>query len=113
MTTAISVASSLARNDRDYFAIDVPPGPARVLDTWVANVLHSTGCDDRAYLGLRLLDDQGATLAEGGRGRGCISIDPVEVTRAASLAPGRYYLEVIEDNNSDSLHRYYLLVGLR
>lgn len=108
-----TVASSLARNDRDYFAIDVPPGPARVLDTWVANVLHSTGCDDRAYLGLRLLDDQGATLAEGGRGRGCISIDPVEVTRAASLAPGRYYLEVIEDNNSDSLHRYYLLVGLR
>lgn len=108
-----TVASSLTRNDRDYFALDVPAGPARVLDTWVANVLHSTGCDDRAYLGLRLLNDQGAVLAEGGRGRGCISIDPVEVTRAASLAPGRYYLEVIEDNNSDSLHRYYLLVGLR
>lgn len=108
-----TVASSLARNDRDYFAFDVPPGPDRVLDTWVANVLHSTGCDDRAYLGLRLLDDRGTILAEGGRGRGCISIDPVEVSRAASLAPGRYYLEVIEDNNSDSLHRYYLLVGLR
>jgi len=108
-----TVASSLARNDRDYFALDVPPGPDRVLDTWVANVLHSTGCDDRAYLGLRLLDERGGILAEGGRGRGCISIDPVEVSRAASLAPGRYYLEVIEDNNSDSLHRYYLLVGLR
>ncbi|APR82401.1 Multiple EGF-like-domain protein 3 precursor [Minicystis rosea] len=109
--------------DVDYFAITIPPGPARSIRAEIVEGDSSKSCDAKAIDSLLTLYNASGTslVSDDDDGRGyCSAIDGTGASPrdsgARNLAPGTYYLEVKKSSSATApadLFNYKLVVTIR
>jgi hypothetical protein len=97
--------------DTDFFRVAIVSSSSILIETIKAD---GAACDPDMPMSLSLLDTSATVIAtdnNGGQG-GCASLDGVTSPLLQNLAPGNYYIRVIQSDNSSVIPVYALRIRL-